>query len=117
MAIPKYNELYRPLLTVLQDGAPHSMKDVRSSIAQMLHLTEQDLSETLSNGSSVYTGRVGWAKTYLKKAELIDSPQRGYINITPSGRKVLASKEPITNLILAQQCPTFVEFYQRDSGS
>ena len=66
-----------------------------------------------SNGSSVYTGRVGWAKTYLKKAELIDSPQRGYINITPSGRKVLASKEPITNLILAQQCPTFVEFYQR----
>lgn len=113
MAIPKYNELYRPLLTVLQDGAPHSMKDVRSSIAQMLHLTEQDLSETLSNGSSVYTGRVGWAKTYLKKAELIDSPQRGYINITPSGQKVLASKEPITNLILAQQCPAFVEFYQR----
>ena len=74
MAIPKYNELYRPLLTVLQDGAPHSMKDVRSSIAQMLHLTEQDLSETLSNGSSVYTGRVGWAKTYLKKKSRMTLP-------------------------------------------
>ena len=107
MAIPKYNELYRPLLTVLQDGAPHSMKDVRSSIAQMLHLTEQDLGETLSNGSSVYTGRVGWAKTYLKKAELIDSPQRGYINITPSGRKVLASKEPIDGVSVVP-APTVV---------
>ena len=112
MAIPKYNELYRPLLTVLQDGAPHSMKDVRDTIAQMLHLTEQDLSETLTSGSNVYSGRVGWAKTYLKKAELIESPQRGYISITPSGQKVLADKAPITNLVLAQQCPAFLEFYQ-----
>ena len=112
MAIPKYNELYRPLLTVLEDGALHSMKDVRDSIAQMLHLTEQDLSETLTNGSTIYAGRVGWAKTYLKKAELIESPQRGYIKITPSGQKVLADKEPITNHLLAQQCPAFLEFYQ-----
>lgn len=112
MAIPKYNELYRPLLTVLHDGMPHSMKDVRDSIARTLQLTEQDLSETLSSGSNVYSGRVGWAKTYLKKAELIDSPQRGYIQITASGQNVLASSTPITNLVLAQQCPAFLEFYQ-----
>lgn len=112
MAIPKYNELYRPLLAVLQDGVPHSMKDVRDSIAQTLHLTEQDLSETLSSGSNVYSGRVGWAKTYLKKAELIDSPQRGYIQITASGQKILADDIPITNLVLAQQCPAFLDFYQ-----
>ena len=61
MALPKYNDLYRVLLTVLQDGQQHSMKDVRNSIAQMLHLTEEDISETLSNGSTVYAGRVGWA--------------------------------------------------------
>lgn len=78
MALPKYNEFYRLVLTVLQDGQSHSMKEVRDSIAQTLQLTEEDLSETLSNGSSVYAGRVGWAKTYLKKAEMIDSPQRGY---------------------------------------
>jgi len=88
------------------------MKDVRDSIAQTLHLTEQDLSETLTSGSNVYSGRVGWAKTYLKKAELIESPQRGYIQITTSGQNVLSSKAPITNLVLAQQCPAFLEFYQ-----
>lgn len=102
MALPKYDEFYRLVLNALQDGKSHSMKEVRNSIAQTLHLTEQDLSETLSNGSSVYAGRVGWAKTYLKKAEMIDSPQRGYITITPAGQSLLASNEPITNALLAK---------------
>lgn len=112
MALPKYNDLYRVLLTVLQDGQQHSMKDVRNSIAQMLHLTEEDISETLSNGSTVYAGRVGWAKTYLKKAEMIESSQRGYISITSAGRALLASNEPITNAVLARLSPAFCEFYQ-----
>lgn len=112
MALPKYNDLYRVLLTVLQDGQQHSMKDVRNSIAQMLHLTEEDISETLSNGSTVYAGRVGWAKTYLKKAEMIESSQRGYISITSAGRALLASNEPITNAVLARSSSAFREFYQ-----
>lgn len=117
MALPKYDEFYRLVLNVLQDGKSHSMKEVRNSIAQALHLTEQDLSETLSNGSSVYAGRVGWAKTYLKKAEMIDSPQRGYITITPAGQSLLASNEPITNALLAKLSSTFLDFYRPQSGN
>lgn len=117
MALPKYDEFYRLVLNVLQDGKSHSMKEVRNSIAQALHLTEQDLSETLSNGSSVYAGRVGWAKTYLKKAEMIDSPQRGYITITPAGQSLLASNEPITNALLARLSSAFLDFYRPQSGN
>lgn len=117
MALPKYDEFYRLVLNVLQDGKSHSMKEVRNSIAQALHLTEQDLSETLSNGSSVYAGRVGWAKTYLKKAEMIDSPQRGYITITPAGQSLLASNEPITNALLAKLSSAFLDFYRPQSGN
>lgn len=117
MALPKYDEFYRLVLNALQDGKSHSMKEVRNSIAQTLQLTEQDLSETLSNGSSVYAGRVGWAKTYLKKAEMIDSPQRGYITITPAGQSLLASNEPITNALLAKLSSTFLDFYRPQSGS
>ena len=117
MALPKYDEFYRLVLNVLQDGKSHSMKEVRNSIAQTLHLTEQDLSETLSNGSSVYAGRVGWAKTYLKKAEMIDSPQRGYITITPAGQSLLASNEPITNALLAKLSSAFLDFYRPQSGN
>lgn len=117
MALPKYDEFYRLVLNALQDGKSHSMKEVRDSIAQTLHLTEQDLSETLSNGSSVYAGRVGWAKTYLKKAEMIDSPQRGYITITPTGQSLLASNEPITNALLAKLSSAFLDFYRPQSGN
>ena len=117
MALPKYDEFYRLVLNALQDGKSHSMKEVRNSIAQTLHLTEQDLSETLSNGSSVYAGRVGWAKTYLKKAEMIDSTQRGYITITPAGQSLLASNEPITNALLAKLSSAFLDFYRPQSGN
>lgn len=120
MAIPKYNELYRLVLLSLQDGGTHSMKEVRDFIISTLHLTEQDLAETLPSNpkSSVFSGRVGWAKTYLLKAQMIDSPQRGHIFITPSGKALLESGISITNAVLAQKCPEFLDFYRRkNSGS
>lgn len=120
MAIPKYNELYRLVLLSLQDGGTHSMKEVRDFIISTLHLTEQDLAETLPSNpkSNVFSGRVGWAKTYLLKAQMIDSPQRGHIFITPSGKALLESGISITNTVLAQKCPEFLDFYRRkNSGS
>ena len=120
MAIPKYNELYRLVLLSLQDGGTHSMKEVRDFIISTLHLTERDLAETLPSNpkSSVFSGRVGWAKTYLLKAQMIDSPQRGHIFITPSGKALLESGISITNTVLAQKCPEFLDFYRRkNSGS
>lgn len=118
MAIPKYNELYRLVLLSLQDGGVHSMKEVRDFIISTLHLTEQDLAETLPSNpkSSVFSGRVGWAKTYLLKARMIDSPQRGHIVITPSGKALLESGISITNTVLAQKCPEFLDFYRRKSS-
>ena len=114
MAIPKYNEFYRLLLLSLQDGMMHSMKEVRNFIAQAAHLTEQDLTATLPSNpkSSVFSGRVGWAKTYLLKAQMIESPQRGCIKLTPSGKALLESDIPITNSVLAQRCPEFLKFYR-----
>lgn len=120
MAIPKYNELYRLVLLSLQDGGTHSMKEVRDFIISTLHLTEQDLAETLPSNpkGSIFSGRVGWAKTYLLKAQMIDSPQRGHIFITPSGKALLESGISITNTVLAQKCPEFLDFYRRkNSGS
>ena len=117
MSIPKYNELYRLLLTSLQDGKVHSMKEVRDFIAQAAHLTEQELAVPLPSNpqSSVFAGRVSWAKTYLKKAEMIDSPQRGCIVLTPTGKELLESNIPITNTVLVQKSPAFQEFYRHKS--
>lgn len=119
MAIPKYNELYQLVLLALQDGNAHSMKEVRNFIAGSLHLTAEELAQPLPSNpqSSVFAGRVGWAKTYLKKSQMIDSPQRGFIRITSSGRELLESNVTITNTVLAQKCPEFLEFYRHKNNS
>ena len=64
MAIPKYNELYSLLLFAIQDGAPHSSKDVKKAISQKLQLTTEELAERLpSQRQPTFDNRVNWAKT------------------------------------------------------
>lgn len=60
-------------------------------IIGQLNLTDEDLNERLSNGRLVKS-RLGWARTYLKKAGLIESKQKGYYNITPQGLDVIEKK-------------------------
>ncbi len=44
-------------------------------------LTEEQRSELLPTGNASLANRVGWARTYLKKAGLIDSPERAVMGI------------------------------------
>ena len=88
MAVPKYDELMKPLLVAVQDGEVYKMKDVTSMLAQQLNLSAEDLAELLPSGrQTVFKNRVSWAKTYLKKAGLLDSPARATIVITDAARK------------------------------
>ncbi|MBR1670610.1 MAG: winged helix-turn-helix domain-containing protein [Butyrivibrio sp.] len=83
MAVPKYDELMKPLLCAVADGAVYKIKDVAATLAQRFKLSSDDLSEMLPSGrQTVFKNRVGWAKTYLKKAGLLDSPARATIVIT-----------------------------------
>ena len=76
MAIPKYNELYDPFLTAISDGKIHTAKEVASTVANILQLSPEDLAEQLpSQRQTTFANRLNWAKTYLKKAGLVDSPK------------------------------------------
>ena len=116
MAIPKYNELYSLFLFAIQDGAPHSSKDVKKIISQKLQLTTEELAERLpSQRQPTFDNRVNWAKTYLKKAGLIDSPRRGIYIITKEGLSLLASGVQITNDLLKNRYPAFSAFVSGSS--
>ena len=65
-----------------------------------------------SGGMGVFVNRIGWARTYLKKAGLVDSPKRGYVQITEEGRRVLGADIAITNNYLMRY-PSFAEFQNR----
>ena len=91
MAVPKYDELMKPLLAAVKDGEVYKIKDVTAVLAEQLNLSAEDLAEMLPSGrQTVFKNRVGWAKTYLKKAGLLDSPARATIVITEAGKKVVA---------------------------
>ena len=91
MAVPKYDELMKPLLIAVSYGETYKMKDVTALLAEQLNLSSDDLAEMLPSGrQTVFKNRVGWAKTYLKKAGLLDSPARATIVITNAGKQVVA---------------------------
>lgn len=96
MSIPKFFEFFRVFLIVLQDGELHTSKDVKEVIAINMNLTAEDMVQLLPSGKqTTFDNRVAWARTYLDKAGLIETPIRGRYKITAEGLKVLASGDTI----------------------
>lgn len=111
MAVPKYDELMKPLLIAVSDGETYKMKDVTALLAEQLNLSSDDLAEMLPSGrQTVFKNRVGWAKTYLKKAGLLDSPARATIVITNAGKQVVADNPEKIDSKYLEQFPSFVDF-------
>lgn len=110
MALPKYNEMYNIFLEEISDGKPHAMKEIQQRIAQKLALTEEELAQRISSGQSAYKNHIGWTKTYLKKAGLLDSPARAQYVITAAGKALLKEKVAITNELLTEKYSAFAEF-------
>ena len=111
MTVPKYDELMKPLLEILADGRLFSMKEVHAILAQQFELDSAELSEMLPSGrQTVFRNRVGWAKTYLKKAGLIESPARASIIITDVGKAVLQENPSKINSKYLERFPSFRDF-------
>lgn len=104
MSIPDYQTIMLPLLRRLGDGAERSMRELIDSLAVEFRLTEEERKQLLPSGQQpVFDNRVGWARTYLLKAGLLESPRRGIVRITERGRHVLDQKpEQIDNDFLSQ---------------
>ena len=90
MSIPDYQKLMLPLLKTTSDGAEHTMRETVERLAEELSITQEEQTELLPSGQqAVFANRVAWARFYLKKAGLIESPRRGSLKITERGVSVL----------------------------
>lgn len=111
MSVPKFDEFMKPLLAAIKDGKTYKIKDVAAMLAKQRNLSADDLAEMLPSGrQTVYKNRVAWAKTYLKKAGLIDNPAYGMIAITETGKKVIAKNPAKIDSEYLAQFPSFVEY-------
>ena len=111
MAVPKYNELMPYVVQALGDGNIHTIKDVVAFCADILHLSEEDRQEMLPSGrQTVLANRVGWAKTYLKKAGLVSIPKKGENQLTDLGKKAYADGPEKVTLDYLKQFESYNEF-------
>lgn len=112
--IPDYQTLMLPVLKSVADGKEHKFREIADSIAKNFGLTEEELGCRLPSGNqSIFDNRVGWAKTYLKKACLIEYKGKGVLKITERGKQVLKdSPQKIGNKFL-KQYDEFNEFQNK----
>jgi restriction system protein len=114
MPIPDYQTLMLPLLKLAGDGAVHSKRDVVRELAMQFGLSEEEQKELLPSGKQgIFDNRVGWARSYLKMALLIEYVQRGQFRITDRGKQVLAENPKRIDNALLSRFPEFLEFKRR----
>lgn len=117
MAVPKYHEFHKPILMFLNDGNTHSLKEVKTYLADIYRLSEQELAQRVPSGKqNLFSNRVGWAITYLKKAGLLTSPSRTLFVITEEGKRVIVSSPPIIDVEYLKKYDSFREFQSRSSA-
>jgi len=110
-----------PILQYISDGEEHSIRDIYVQSADKFGLTEDDKAERIPSGTQqLYKNRIGWAKTYLKKAGLLTSPKRGIIQLTDRGRGVLKGNPETIDTNYLEKFEEFQEFFgvnrkQRDA--
>jgi restriction system protein len=114
MAIPDYQTLMLPVLKVAGDGQLHRIGDVINQLAVEFGLTEEEKQQILPSGMQLtFANRVGWAKTYLVQAGLLEATKRAHFKITDRGRKALAQGPPRIDNEYLSQFAEFIQFRER----
>lgn len=114
MAVPPFQEITLPLLTIASDGAVRSLAEAREQLAEGFQLTEAERNELLPSGRQTrFANRVAWAKVYLEQAALLSSPRRGQLMITPRGLQVLDKPPENITIRFLEQFPEFARFRSR----
>lgn len=118
--IPTYEEIMLPFLKHLADGQEHALSETVEALSKHFGLTDKELRELLPSGRQpVFRNRVGWARTYMKKAGLLTSPKRAHFKITERGQKLLKENPKELTANFLTRYDEFVEFksIRREKGS
>ena len=110
MTMPKVNDMFRSFLEALEDGKTHSLREISSYVADKYQMTAEERQQVISSGQLVLLNRVGWVKTYMKKAGLIKTVKRGIYQINDEGQKALIENPEKITLDYLNKYESFREF-------
>ncbi|RUM12222.1 restriction endonuclease [Rhizobium phaseoli] len=111
MTIPDYQSPMLPVLRLAAEGETRA-PEAADKIAHQLGLSDAERQEMLPSGRQrVLHNRIHWAKSYMSKAGLIDTPARGRFVASEAGRKLLETNPATINVETLKAYPAFMEFY------
>lgn len=111
MSIPDYQSIMMPLLKICNDSKEHSLRETIEYLATYFNLSESARQELLPSGyQPIFDNRVGWAKTHILKAGLLESPRRSFFKITERGKAVLKENLKEINVGFLKRYPEYNEF-------
>ena len=114
MSIPDFQSIMLPLLQFMGDGKEHSIHEMLDRLANVFHLTDEELNVLLSSGGqTVFYNRVGWARTYLSKSGLLELVRRTFYRINERGKQVLNTAPTKIDIDYLKQFPEFIEFREK----
>lgn len=109
MAIPDFQTIMKPLLEIVSSGEEFSSNEINDKLAKVFNLSEAELSEFVPSGQQrLFQNRVAWAKSYLKMANLVESPKRNFTKITRDGLSLIKQNPVKVNLTLLKTLPGFI---------
>lgn len=115
MAIPDYQSLMLPVLTIAAEGETR-VPVAAETIANQLGLSEAEREEMLpSKAQRLLHNRIHWAKFYMTKAGLISSPKRGLFTASPIGKELLSTNPRRIDVETLRRYPAFIEFHSTSS--
>lgn len=110
MSIPDYQTLMLPVLRAAADGETR-VPEAEEKIAQEFQLSWEEREQLLPSGKQrLLHNRIHWAKFYLQKAGLIESPKRGRFVISQAGRELLARGPKRIDNDALMEYPSFRDF-------
>lgn len=116
MGIPDYQTLMLPVLKLAAMGECR-VPDVAAKVADEFRLSEAEREELLTSGKQrVLHNRIHWAKFYMSKAGLIDTPSRGRFTASQAGKDLLATNPPRIDVSVLMRMPEFREFYRNEGA-
>jgi restriction system protein len=118
MPIPDYQTLMLPLLKAVADGQEHRIGDITERLANEFQLTQEERQQLLPSGTQTsFSNRVGWAKSYLVQAGLLETTKRAHFKITDRGLSTLAENPQRIDNEFLFRFPEFVSFRSRSRVS
>jgi restriction system protein len=113
MAVPNYQALMLPVLREAATGETR-VPAAADRIADSLSLTDEERDEMLPSGKQrILHNRIHWAKFYMTRAGLIDSPARGRFVASAAGKALLATKPIAIDVETLKGYPAFADWYSK----